>query len=46
MEPNCACGHAEDEHLEPKKKGASAPCGVKGCPCICYEWDGNEGEDE
>lgn len=31
MEPECVCGHAEDEHDE------TGECQVEGCDCFYYE---------
>ncbi len=41
---NCACGHVEDEHEEPKGKRTSTACLIEGCPCLAYEWDGDTNE--
>lgn len=30
----CCCGHVEDEH--------DGECQVDGCPCVHYDWDGEE----
>lgn len=38
----CACGHVQDEHRAPKHALGSTACQIDGCPCECYEWDGNE----
>lgn len=40
-DPNCVCGHAEDEH---EYEGGFA-CEVTDCPCIHYEPD-EEANDE
>ena len=43
---NCDCGHAEDEHgQDPNYPGWSA-CKIEWCECICFEWDGDEEQDE
>ena len=44
MEQTCACGHVQDEHAEPKGKKSSTACQIDGCPCLCFDWDGNEEE--
>jgi hypothetical protein len=37
MDPDCVCGHAEDEHL------FEGGCQIDGCDCFYYEPDEDAG---
>lgn len=45
----CTCGDVHDEHEHPLLRVAggstAGACTIEGCPCIQYEWDGEEADE-
>ncbi len=44
MEPNCVCGHTEDEHGGDGLFSRSTKCAVEDCDCLVFDKD--EGEED
>ncbi len=42
MNPNCTCGHTEEEHGDDPKHPGSQACTIEGCDCFQFEEDEDE----